>query len=102
MAGQHRGTVAHNATAAPCLPPRLRRRLERDREVERRPATREMVARGVLPETLALEDGAAAHFVGSKLLRIVTSRPNVGAYRVRREGRQFVETPLVTVHLNKR
>ena len=50
-----------------------------DGEVERRPATREMVARGVLPETLALEDGAAAHFIGSKLLRIVTARPKAGA-----------------------
>ena len=71
-----------------------------DGEVERRPATREMVARGVLPETLALEDGAAAHFVGSKLLRVVTARPNAGAYRVRREGRQFVETPLAAKRLD--
>jgi len=55
-----------------------------------------------LPETLALEDGAAAHFVGGKLLRIVTSRPNAGAYRVRREGRQFVETPLAARYLNNR
>ena len=56
--------------------------------------------RGGLPETLALEDGAAAHFVGSKLLRVVTARPNAGAYRVRREGRQFVETPLAAKRLD--
>ena len=35
-----------------------------------------------------------------KLLRIVTARPNAGGYRVRREGRQFVETPLATKRLN--
>ena len=73
-----------------------------DGEAERRPATREMVARGVLPETLALEDGAAAHFVDGKLLRIVTARPNAGGYRVRREGRQFVETPLPATRLDNR
>ena len=72
-----------------------------DSEAERRPTTREMVSRGILPETPALEDGAAAHFVGSKLLRIVTSRANAGAYRVRREGRRFVETPLPARCLKK-
>lgn len=73
-----------------------------DGEAERRPATREMVARGVLPETLALEDGAAAHYVDGKLLRIVSSRANAGAYRVRREGRQFVEAAVEVKYLGKR
>jgi dipeptidase E len=73
-----------------------------DSETERRPMTREMVANGALPETLALEDGAAAHFAGGKLLRIVSSRPNAAAYRVRREGRRFVETPLGVKYLGKR
>lgn len=73
-----------------------------DGEPERRPTTREMVAQGGLPETLALEDGAAAHFAGGKLLRIVSSRPNAGAYRVRQEGRRFVETPLEVKYVGKR
>jgi dipeptidase E len=64
-----------------------------DSEAERRPSVRDFVARGLLPETLALDDGAAAHFVGRKLAQVVSSRAEAGAYRVRREGRRFVETP---------
>src|SRR5437016_2692905 len=51
-------------------------------EKERRPAVQKFVASGNVSSTLALDDGAAAHSVGRKLLRIVTSRPNAGAYRV--------------------
>jgi dipeptidase E len=72
-----------------------------DGEKERRPATQEMVAKGHMPETLALDDGAAAHFVGRKLLRVISSRANAGGYRVRRKGRGFVETRLPVTFLNK-
>jgi dipeptidase E len=69
-----------------------------DGEKDRRPTTQDLVARGLLTETLALDDGAMAHFVGRKLFRIVSSRPNAGAYLVRRAGgrgdRRFIETPL--------
>jgi len=65
-----------------------------DGEKERRPAVHEFVAKGSIPKTLALEDGAAAHFVGRKLVRIVTSRPAAGAYSVQRQGREAAETPL--------
>lgn len=70
-----------------------------DGEKERRPAVREFVAKGLIPKTLALDDGAAAHFVGRKLVRIVTSRPKAGAYLVQRKGRQAVETPLPVTKL---
>lgn len=74
-----------------------------DGEKERRPATHSFVASGRLPETLALDDGAAAHFVGRKLLRVVISRPNAGAYRVRRSsaknGHHFIEAPLPVTRL---
>jgi dipeptidase E len=73
-----------------------------DGETERRPTTHELVAKGLLPQTLALDDGTAAHFQGRKLLRVVSSRANASAYRVRREGRRFNETPLPVTHLNKR
>ena len=52
-----------------------------------------------VPEVLALDDGAAAHFVGRKLKRVVCSRPKANAYRVRREGRSFVETPIPATRL---
>jgi len=65
-----------------------------DSEKDRRPSTHALVKRGALPETLALEDGAAAHFVGRKLLRIVSARPGAGAYRIRKQGNGVIETPL--------
>jgi peptidase E len=54
-----------------------------DGEAERRPTLRRLVARGAIPQALALDDGAAAHFIGRRLHRIVSSRPNAGAHRVR-------------------
>lgn len=72
-----------------------------DGEKDRRPTTQDLVCRGLLPDTLALDDGAMAHFTGGKLLRIVSSRPNAGAYFVRRAGPRgagrFVETPLPVI-----
>jgi dipeptidase E len=45
-----------------------------------------IVASGALDSVLAIDDGAAAHFVGAELARVVTSRPKAGAYRVSRSG----------------
>jgi len=59
-----------------------------DGEKDRRPSVHKFVAKGTAPETLALDDGAAAHFVGRKLVRIVASRENAGGYCVRRSGRR--------------
>jgi dipeptidase E len=69
-----------------------------DGEIERRPTTQELVAKGFLPETLALDDGVAAHFRGRKLLRVVSSRFGASAYRVRRAGQRFIEAPLAVTH----
>jgi dipeptidase E len=57
-----------------------------DVEKDRRPATQALVAKRVLPETLALEDGTAAHFVGRKLFRLVSARETARVYRVQRRG----------------
>ena len=70
-----------------------------DGEAERRPAVHDFVSKGLIPKTLALDDGAAAHFVGRKSVRIVTWRPNAGAYLVQREGKRFAEKPLPVVYL---
>ena len=71
-----------------------------DGEKERRPAVHEFVAKGVVPKTLALDDGAAAHFVGRTLWRIVTWRPNAAAYSVRRNGKEAIETKLPVMYLD--
>ncbi|MDE3110011.1 MAG: peptidase E [Acidobacteriota bacterium] len=65
-----------------------------DSENDRRPVTLALVKSGALPETLALEDGVAAHFIGRKLLRVVSAREGARAYCVRRQGTTVVETPL--------
>jgi dipeptidase E len=72
-----------------------------DGEAERRPAVHEFVKNGRIAKTLALDDGAAAHFVGRKLVRIVTSRPQAGAYLIRRHGGRSMETPLSVERLNQ-
>ncbi|MCI0650625.1 MAG: peptidase E [Planctomycetes bacterium] len=73
-----------------------------DGEAERRPALRKLVAEGAVPSALALDDGAAAHFVERKLIRIVCSRPGAGAYRVRRGGARAVESALEVQRLPSR
>ncbi len=75
-----------------------------DGEKDRRPSTQGLVARGLLPATLALDDGAMAHFAGRKLLGVVTSRSNAGAYLISRAGsrnaQSFVETRLPITYLD--
>jgi peptidase E len=72
-----------------------------DGEAERRPAVHDFVAKGLIPRTLALDDGAAAHFEGRKLIRIVSWRPNAGAYLVQRKGKTFREDRLTVTDLKK-
>lgn len=72
-----------------------------DGEVERRPAVHRLVGASEMPATLALDDGAAAHFVGRTLLRVVSVRPEARAYEVRRHAGRVAETPLPAVGLTK-
>ena len=52
-----------------------------DKEAHRRPAYHAAIAGG-MPGGYAAEDGAALHFVGEELARVVSSRPESRAYRV--------------------
>jgi dipeptidase E len=72
-----------------------------DGEAERRPALQRLVAQRAVPAALALDDGAAAHFVGRKLVRVVSSRTHARAYRVQRIGSRSVETPLAAANLSR-
>lgn len=72
-----------------------------DSEKDRRPSVSRFVARRVLPKTLALDDGAAAHFVDRRLFRVVTSRPKALGYNVRRRGESAIEEALAVVRLSK-
>ncbi len=66
-----------------------------DGEKERRPAYQRAVAEG-MPGGYAADDGAALHFVGTKLVEAVSSRPNAKAYRVESRAGQIAEEPLTT------
>ena len=65
-----------------------------DGEPERRPALHGLLERGTITSALALDDGAAAHFINGTLANIVSSRPHARAYRVERVGGQVRETVL--------
>jgi peptidase E len=65
-----------------------------DGEAERRPALHRLIEDGTLATALALDDGAAAHFVNGTLANIVSSRPSARAYRVERVNGHTRETIL--------
>lgn len=69
-----------------------------DGEAERRPVLRRLINRG-FPQTLALDDGAAAHFVGTRLEEIVSSRPKARAMRVELRRGAVVENPIPVRYL---
>jgi len=71
-----------------------------DGEPERRPVLHRLVATRAVPKALALDDGAAAHFVGRRLARIVSAQTSSGGYEVRRVGSRAVETKLSVVGLS--
>jgi dipeptidase E len=71
-----------------------------DGEPQRRAEYRRFVGDGVRPG-FAVEDGAALHFVGRELRRVVSSRPRARAYRVEPGGGGVVETPLETSYLGE-
>jgi dipeptidase E len=69
-----------------------------DGEKERRRVLLRLIRRGFMP-TLALDDGAAAHFVGTRLKKIVASRPKARAMRVALSKGAVVEKALPVRYL---
>jgi dipeptidase E len=65
-----------------------------DGEAARRPTYHHLVRRGELLPGYAIDDGAALHFLGDDLHRIVTSRRGVTAYRVGMANGVVKEEPL--------
>jgi dipeptidase E len=71
-----------------------------ENEKRRRPELLRLVKRG-FPATIALDDGAAAHFIGTRLAEIVSSRPRARAFRVSIKSDAVVEHPLPVRYLGK-
>jgi peptidase E len=69
-----------------------------DGEPSRRTAYHRLIGAGMCAG-YAADDGAALHFVGSDLERVVASRAGKQGYRVARVGGRVVETPLATTDL---
>ena len=70
-----------------------------DSEADRRPTVHDFVGRGIVPPVLALTDGAAAHFIGRRLHRIVTWMPTASAFTVRQRGGVVIENELPAARL---
>jgi peptidase E len=69
-----------------------------DGEPGRREAYHHMIARGA-PNGYAAEDGVALHFVGRRLMEVVSSRPDASAYRVGLRRGKVVEKRLPARYL---
>ena len=65
---------------------------------ERRAAYRRLLRDGMRPG-YAAEDGAALHFKGPMLDRVVASRPNARGWRLERRGESIAEMRLATTYL---
>jgi peptidase E len=72
-----------------------------EEEPARRPAYHAALLSGALPAGYAASDGAALHFVGTDLHRVVLSRPQACAYRVEAAGGTVTEQPLAADHLGR-
>jgi dipeptidase E len=70
-----------------------------DGEPGRRPAYHRFIRERKLEAGYAADDGAALHFIGEKLERVVSSRESARAYSVGRVGTQVEEVALETVWL---
>jgi dipeptidase E len=68
---------------------------------ERRTAYHSFLREGMRPG-YAAEDGAALHFRGEELWRVVASRPKARGYRLDRSGQRVVEMRIATTFLGDR
>jgi peptidase E len=60
----------------------------------RRPTFHRLIRTRELPNGIGVDNFAALHFEGQQLIQVVTSRPGVSAYTVRKEGERTVENPM--------
>lgn len=65
-----------------------------DGEVQRKPAYHELLLKGEARPGYAIEDGAALHFVGDTLLRVVSSRAEAKAYKIWAQDGEVIEDSL--------
>lgn len=71
-----------------------------DGEAKRRPTYHRLIRAGVIPPGVAADDGAAIHYVGTRLKEVISSRPKAKAYRVEFVQGRVLEAPLRTRYLH--
>lgn len=72
-----------------------------DDRVELKSAFHQLILKGVIEGGYGVEDGAAIHFVGTEPVRVVTSRPDVTAYKVKKVRNKISETKMDAIYLGK-
>lgn len=70
-----------------------------DGEAKRRPVYQRLIRQGKMKAGLAADDGIALHFIGRKLTRVVSSRPNASAYKVRETAGAVKEEKIASEYL---
>jgi peptidase E len=72
-----------------------------ERKSDRRESYHRFLREGMRPG-YAAEDGAALHFIGEELSRVVASRPEARGYRLDVSGQRVVEMRIATNYLGER
>ncbi len=70
-----------------------------DGEADRRPSFHRMLQAGQVSDGIALDDGAAVHYRGREIHKIVSSRPDAKAYRLENVSGEVKETALAVDYL---
>ena len=70
-----------------------------DGETGRRPAYQRLLSEGLISEGYAADDGVGLHFVGDRLEKIVSPRPNAKAYQLKKLDKTVEEIPLTPTYL---
>lgn len=72
-----------------------------DGEEERRPMYQKYILSGELQPGYAADDGVALHFVGTELVKAVSSRPHAKAYYVSTHDAKHLEREIETIFLGE-
>ena len=70
-----------------------------DGEPQRRPAYHKLLSQGLISDGYAADDGVGLHFIGNKLHKVVSSRPQAKAYKLERINDEVQETTLEPIYL---
>ncbi|MBE9213324.1 peptidase E [Plectonema cf. radiosum LEGE 06105] len=70
-----------------------------DGEPQRKPSYHQLLSKGLINPGYAADDGVGLHFIGDKLDKIISSRPQAKAYQLEIIGNNVKETILEPIYL---